>query len=437
VAQSWYSATNRIATWGYDGSGNILSVASMQRSFAYDAENRQKSATINGTATTYVYDGDGRRVQKVTGGSTTTYVYDAQGRLAAEYGPASDSGTRYLTGDHLGGTRLLTDHSGNVVKCYDYYPFGAEIAAGVDGRPSCYSSGSYPASPDLASEKFTAKERDAETGLDFFGARYNSSAQGRFTSADPESASASLFDPQRWNAYSYAVNNPLKFVDRDGENPLLATALIGAGVGAVGGAVFDVTNQLIQNGWDFSAINGSEVGGAALGGAVSGGIAGLTLGLIPAPAVPTTGYLVTAAVVNGGANVIGGVVQREVDPNASGSAVTDFAAGAVGGAVGTKIAYARYPLPNVRKELAIIANSNRRSLRPQRVADFNRYANQQTIRNNTVGSVVGTSVANFATNLWSDLTSFFSQPKQQVTTKICYSGGPGCPTDSPRPQPQQ
>lgn len=225
-------------------------------------------------------------------------------------------------------------------------------------------------------------------------------------------------------------------MDPNGENPLLATALIGAGVGAAGGALFDVTNQLTQNGWDFSAINGREVGGVALGGAVSGGIAGLMLGLIPAPAVLTTGYLVTTAVVNGGANVFGGVVQREVDPNATGSALTDFAAGAVGGALGTKVAYAKYPLPNVRKELAIIANSNRRSLRPQRVADFNRYADQQTIRKNTVGSVTGTSVANFITNLWSDVTSYFSQKKEQVTTKICYSGGPGCASDS-QTTPQQ
>jgi hypothetical protein len=59
-------------------------------------------------------------------------------------------------------------------------------------------------------------------------------------------------------------------VDRDGEFPVLAaTALIGVGVRAAGGAVVDVANQLILNGGDFSAINGREVGAAALGGAVS------------------------------------------------------------------------------------------------------------------------------------------------------------------------
>jgi RHS repeat-associated protein len=64
--------------------------------------------------------------------------------------------------------------------------------------------------------KFTSKERDAETGLDFFGARYMSSAQGRFTSADPFLNSAKLWDPQTWNRYSYALNNPLKIVDPNG-----------------------------------------------------------------------------------------------------------------------------------------------------------------------------------------------------------------------------
>jgi RHS repeat-associated protein len=366
----------------------------------------------------YVYDGSGRRVEKIAGGTTTIYVYDAQGLLATEYSNVANpvAGTEYLTADPLGSTRLVTNAAGAVVKRYDYVPFGEEVSAGVGARATAdgYGSGTYPNTPDVVSEKFTGKERDSESGLDYFGARYYGSALGRFTSVDPEGASASLFDPQRWNGYSYAVNNPYKFVDRDGEVPLLlVTAGIGAGVGAVGGAAFDVTNQLIQNGWDFSAINGREVAGAAIGGLVSGGLAGLTLGTLPAPATLTTGYLVTSAVVNGTANVVGGEVQRSIDPSASGSAATDLAAGAVGGAVGTKIAYARYPLPNVKKELAIIAQSNRRSLRPQRVADFNRYANQQTIRNNTAGSVTGTSVANFITDLWSDLTSFTSPGRRR------------------------
>jgi RHS repeat-associated protein len=58
-----------------------------------------------------------------------------------------------------------------------------------------------------------SKERDTETGLDYFGARYFASAQGRFTSADPLLSSATIYDPQSWNRYSYTLNNPLKYTD--------------------------------------------------------------------------------------------------------------------------------------------------------------------------------------------------------------------------------
>ena len=67
-----------------------------------------------------------------------------------------------------------------------------------------------------SSTHFTAKERDSETGLDFFGARYFGSALGRFTSPDPLMASAHSSNPQSWNRYAYALNNPLRFVDPDG-----------------------------------------------------------------------------------------------------------------------------------------------------------------------------------------------------------------------------
>jgi RHS repeat-associated protein len=62
----------------------------------------------------------------------------------------------------------------------------------------------------------TGKERDAETGLDYFGARYLSSAQGRFTSPDVPFAAQRPERPQTWNLYSYARNNPLFFTDPTG-----------------------------------------------------------------------------------------------------------------------------------------------------------------------------------------------------------------------------
>jgi len=70
-------------------------------------------------------------------------------------------------------------------------------------------------------QRFTGKERDTESGLDYFGARYMSSAQGRFTSPDPTFLNIrKVFNPQRWNLYGYSVNNPFKFVDPDGNEAI-------------------------------------------------------------------------------------------------------------------------------------------------------------------------------------------------------------------------
>jgi RHS repeat-associated protein len=65
---------------------------------------------------------------------------------------------------------------------------------------------------------FTGKERDAETGLDYFGARYFSGAQGRFTSPDEPLIDQDPADPQSWNLYSYVRNNPLANIDLTGND---------------------------------------------------------------------------------------------------------------------------------------------------------------------------------------------------------------------------
>lgn len=239
-------ATNRWTFVGatYDqgqanGPGNLTDVQlDANNSFhaVYDAENRQTATTVvlagsSPTTTTYVYDGEGQRVVKANGTGTTVYVYDAQGNLAAEYSTAAnpDLGTHYLTVDHLGSTRLDTQAVANAPSVFsrsDYLPFGQEI-------PTTWNRSNYQADPSQRL-KFTSKERDAETGLDFFGARYLSSAQGRFTSTDSyeinqEVSKAKSQDqrqtllhgyitnPQVWNRYAYALNNPLRLVDLNGK----------------------------------------------------------------------------------------------------------------------------------------------------------------------------------------------------------------------------
>jgi RHS repeat-associated protein len=83
------------------------------------------------------------------------------------------------------------------------------ISNTATGMPVClYDSGTWSCC--------TGKERDSETGLDFFEARYFSGAQGRFTTPDEPLADQNFSYPQSWNLYAYGRNNPLRFFDLDG-----------------------------------------------------------------------------------------------------------------------------------------------------------------------------------------------------------------------------
>jgi RHS repeat-associated protein len=218
---SLYNSNNQLTMSGigYDAAGNTNALNTFS-GISYDAENRLTAETSNGTHT-YQYDGNGRRVTKAAAsGNTTTYVYDASGELAAEYDITPQSAqctTCYLSNDHLGSVRLVTDSSGQVISRHDYLPFGEEIGGGYAGRTPGLGFGTA----EGVTQRFTGKERDSESGLDYFGARYYGSALGRFTSPDwsdkPEPvAYANLNDPQTLNLYGYVRNNPLAHSDPDG-----------------------------------------------------------------------------------------------------------------------------------------------------------------------------------------------------------------------------
>ena len=214
-----YNAQNQRTDAIYDASGNQTNIPNLSGATqSYDAENRV-SQTTSPSATTYSYDGNGQRVQKSGTDGRTVYIYDALGKLAAEYSSvttAQPCTTCYLSTDHLGTTRLVTDQAGNIVSRHDFTPFGEEIGAGTAGRDSHWGPFN-----DSVAQKFTGKERDAESGLDYFGARYYGSALGRFTSpdysSDPDPVPyADLYDPQTLNLYAYVRNNPLKLTDPNG-----------------------------------------------------------------------------------------------------------------------------------------------------------------------------------------------------------------------------
>jgi len=129
----------------------------------------------------------------------------------AEVEVRGGAGVQWLVQDHLGSTRMVVDQTGSLqgVKRYDYAPFGEEMTAGI-------RTGGYGYIGSNVRQKFDGYERDNESGLDFAQARYFGSILGRFTSVDPENEGAIPDDPQSWNGYAFAANNPLANTDPDG-----------------------------------------------------------------------------------------------------------------------------------------------------------------------------------------------------------------------------
>ena len=136
----------------------------------------------------------------------------------------------WQVGDQLGTPRMLISKTGSLsgVKRHDYMPFGEELFAGIGGRTGGTNGLGYgPSGGDGVRQQFTQKERDDESGLDYFEARYYSASQGRFTSSDPIALSMDrLTDPQRINLYTYARNNPLAYIDPNGEDTIVTTTKV-------------------------------------------------------------------------------------------------------------------------------------------------------------------------------------------------------------------
>lgn len=205
------SSNNRLkASQGYiyDAAGNLIQDA-QNRTFTYDAENKQikVQASDSTQIASYSYDAQGRRIKKITPTLSELFVYDISGKLIAEYSntPPPTPKTQYLSYDHLGSPRIITDSLGNTLSLRDFLPFGEDLTIGRTEAQGYTQTN--------INQKFTGKERDNETDLDYFHARYLNTTHGRFTSADPLLSSGTLSDPQTWNRYSYVINNPLKFID--------------------------------------------------------------------------------------------------------------------------------------------------------------------------------------------------------------------------------
>jgi RHS repeat-associated protein len=225
--QPSFSSTtnNQIAGYCYDAAGHMLDEGGCTggtQQFAYDGVGRLSSPNFGNTV--YVYDAAGKRAAKQSGGvSTYEYLYDLSGNVITELTPGGwdrgevfaggrhiatyTGGTTYFAhSDWLGDERVHSNLSANVQDSCANLPYGDGLTCPIYGVTPLH---------------FTGKERDSESGNDYFGARYYSSMMGRFMSPDWSAKVepvpyAKLADPQTLNLYVYVENDALSRVDADG-----------------------------------------------------------------------------------------------------------------------------------------------------------------------------------------------------------------------------
>ena len=211
------NTSNQFASACYDSAGNLLTGnACGSPVYTYNG----KSQLVSTAGYTYSYDAEGDRVIKANGstgtiyarsaGSDTLYETDLSGNFRNEYiyfngkilARRDAAGLEhYYFSDMLGSTSVIASAQNGLEVVEDYYPYGLSRLL-LNNTPQNY--------------QFTSKERDSESGLDDFGARFYSSYWGRFMSPDEPFYDGDIHDPQKLNLYSYVRNNPLNSTDPDG-----------------------------------------------------------------------------------------------------------------------------------------------------------------------------------------------------------------------------
>jgi RHS repeat-associated protein len=215
-------ANNRFGSpYQYDAAGNMTYDG--VHHYTYDPENHIIS--VDNGATTYTYDALGRRAAKTTGGSVTDFIYDREDHVILTNPATPTLVEMYAAGLHLG-TYVLNAAQTATVLYYDHADWlGTERARADLSGNACEKISSLPFGDgltitgtcgDISPRHFTGKERDTESGLDNFGARYDSSSMGRFISPDPGNIGVNRLNPQSWNGYSYSLNNPVIVTDPTG-----------------------------------------------------------------------------------------------------------------------------------------------------------------------------------------------------------------------------
>ena len=224
IAGATYNAAGAVETmdgrvYTYEPAGMMTSQKNTQLvQYIYTAGDERIAVYTNGRWTWSLRDPGEHPIRQVTSDdaasapASTHWTWAADEIFSAGSVLASERpliGRRHFHLDHLGTPRLITTDTGAIAAQYEYYAFGTQPD---DGSPR-----------EIPTEelKFTGHQRDMANGdvhvLDYMHARYYDGAMGRFTSLDPKN-NAKPEDAQSWNRYVYALNNPLKFIDPNGQD---------------------------------------------------------------------------------------------------------------------------------------------------------------------------------------------------------------------------
>jgi RHS repeat-associated protein len=242
-------AAEATTPFGYDDHGNVTAMPELP-SLTWDFKDQLRSSARQAgpdpEATRCAYDALGGRRRKVVtrrdgtrrseriylgesevarkyaaDGVTVTaerwslHVMDDQRRIAVvDVAPGAEPAVRYQLADHLESACVDVDDTGAVVSYEQYGAWGATLVSGGRGA----------AEVGLKRYRFTGKERDAESGLSYHGARYYAPWLGRWLSCDPEGLAPRApadqarkeLRPPQWNLYAYARGNPCTYTDPTG-----------------------------------------------------------------------------------------------------------------------------------------------------------------------------------------------------------------------------
>ncbi|WP_255546907.1 RHS repeat domain-containing protein [Moritella sp. 36] len=294
---------------GYNLTWSAVANASYYQLIITDENGEQRIVEVTGTS--YVLSGLSLGSNKIE-----VKVCNATDRCGGGYYVGSaiiNSKVTYQHTDMLGSPVLETDDQGQVVSRSVYDPFGKRLGGEKEGIG------------------YTGHLQDEDLGLTYMQARYYDPVIGRFYSNDPVGAMghiASGNSVHGFNRFTYANNNPYKYVDPDGEFAIQLTAIF---VGTVIGGAAEYMNNPDAT---LNSIGRSAVVGGAIGLATS---------------LPGMGALGTMA-MGAGANASGEMVNQIATGSFDGRKVlTAGVVGVVGGAVAkgaAKLAIASRGLPN-------------------------------------------------------------------------------------------